>query len=294
MTDGASPQLEDGHTRIANELMEALAAWVGPPRIYRIMLAVWRSTYGWQEKRRRVPRAELASIMKCSERLVRVMLSDAKDLNMITVEGRWIGVQKDWKAWSKPAAGSAALQTGSRLCRFEGNRQSPLPLSNRQGALPQKPAEPSATRRQRKKERTSTSKETPSSADDALAADCPDDRPLSERKPANTEKAQLVQELWEAFGFEGSPPSKKPAAYSGAIRLVDGKFAVARELITHLKQSPPKPEDGETPGAFFVATLKTMLAAPPGVGWRKAGTSWQTEVPKPPPEDEPNRLSFRR
>jgi len=49
----ASPQLENGHTRIANELLEALCSYSFPPKASlppRIVLFVIRKTYGFQKK----------------------------------------------------------------------------------------------------------------------------------------------------------------------------------------------------------------------------------------------------
>lgn len=312
MPDAASPQLEDGFTQLANELLEAMAKLRCPPSVIGALIAVVRETYGYNEKTAPCPRARVASHMGVSERRARQAVEEAIAWGLLIRDGRKLGVQKDYTRWRKPEGRTSGYEKDKPEGYPSANRKAGPPQKeeprtsgcdqlfpdvDRRGTLPGKPeARPSQDVKD-KKDSTSRSKattSTPSSADDALGVDALDDRPLSQRKPANTEKAQLVQELWEASGFEGSPPSKKPAAYSGAIRLVDGKFAVARELIAHLKRSPLTPEEGETPGAFFVATLKTMLAAPPGVGWRKAEATWQTEIPQPPPKNDPKRLSFRR
>ncbi len=46
----ASPQLEDGYTRIANEIMEALAKTRIPGEAMQILLVILRKTYGYNKK----------------------------------------------------------------------------------------------------------------------------------------------------------------------------------------------------------------------------------------------------
>jgi phage replication O-like protein O len=45
-----SPQLEDGHTRIANELLEEIISFDFSKRQYKVVLFVIRKTYGWNKK----------------------------------------------------------------------------------------------------------------------------------------------------------------------------------------------------------------------------------------------------
>jgi phage replication O-like protein O len=45
-----NPQLEDGHTRIANELLDAIIRFDFGKRHYKVVLFVLRKTYGWNKK----------------------------------------------------------------------------------------------------------------------------------------------------------------------------------------------------------------------------------------------------
>lgn len=45
-----NPQLEDGHTRIANELFDAIINFDFSKRHYKVVLFVLRKTYGWNKK----------------------------------------------------------------------------------------------------------------------------------------------------------------------------------------------------------------------------------------------------
>ncbi|MBM4137819.1 MAG: replication protein, partial [Nitrospira sp.] len=46
----ASPQLEDGYTRLANELLEAMARHRLPGEVRQIIDVILRLTYGYQKK----------------------------------------------------------------------------------------------------------------------------------------------------------------------------------------------------------------------------------------------------
>ena len=48
----ASPQLEDGYTRIANELIEALMRTNLSAYQSRVLWAIWRKTYGFNKRKR--------------------------------------------------------------------------------------------------------------------------------------------------------------------------------------------------------------------------------------------------
>lgn len=46
----ASPQLENGYTRIANEILEATAKFQFNGAQLRLLIFLWRKTYGFQKK----------------------------------------------------------------------------------------------------------------------------------------------------------------------------------------------------------------------------------------------------
>ena len=50
MPSKQTPQLEDGHTRIANELLDAIIAFDFSKRQQKIVLQVIRKTYGFNKK----------------------------------------------------------------------------------------------------------------------------------------------------------------------------------------------------------------------------------------------------
>lgn len=140
MTEGASPQLEDGFTRIANELLEALAGLRCPPVVVSLMLAVIRETYGYNRKTSPVSRERLATIMGVSYDRVRQAARVAEDWNVVVREGRQIGIQKDYSKWHKPEGGASENREGGLPVNARvrlGLEEPEAPSSeNREGGLP--------------------------------------------------------------------------------------------------------------------------------------------------------------
>ena len=58
----ASPQVEDGYTRFANELLEALTALRIPGQELRIVLVIARQTYGWGKKSDKISYGQIANM----------------------------------------------------------------------------------------------------------------------------------------------------------------------------------------------------------------------------------------
>ena len=58
----ASPQCEDGYTKIANELLEALCKTRIPGEIRQVLDAVIRLTYGWNLKKHPISYREFSNI----------------------------------------------------------------------------------------------------------------------------------------------------------------------------------------------------------------------------------------
>lgn len=289
-----SPQLEDGYTRIANELLEALSSLQCPASVFRITLLVIRETYGYNRKTAAVSREHMAEITGWGLGRVKQAVCEAVAWNVLVRNGRELGVQKDHSKWARPEVRTAGFRKDALSQLREGRPtqkgKDALPeTKDGSGRTPYPKGEGRPTRSDLELDGLKGKDALPENGKDAL----PDktsktkDRtskttPSPKPGPANSPLAQLVQDTWEAFGFEGSPPSKKPAAYGGAMRLMDGKARVIRdELIPWIEEHQPAPEDGDSDAGFFLATLKEKLACPPGVGWRQ-GTSEATGTAKKP------------
>lgn len=69
-----NPQLEEGHTRIANELLEAILCYPFTGGELKVVLAIIRLTYGWQTIERPIRQTELARLTALAPRYLHRVL----------------------------------------------------------------------------------------------------------------------------------------------------------------------------------------------------------------------------
>lgn len=81
----ANPQLENGYTRIANELMDAIGQLDLNGTEYKVLLCVMRYTYGFQRKSHKLSASFISEWGNCSLRAVKEALKHLKELNVIKV-----------------------------------------------------------------------------------------------------------------------------------------------------------------------------------------------------------------
>ena len=95
----ANPQLENGHTRIANELLEALARIHLSQYESQIIFFILRKTYGFQKKMDRLTTSQIVEgtgILKSNVTRTVKQLTNRR----ITIKvGQLIGIQKDYELW---------------------------------------------------------------------------------------------------------------------------------------------------------------------------------------------------
>ena len=70
-----NPQLEDGHTRIANELLEALIRYPFGGGELKVVLVIIRFTYGWNRKQCLLRQTTLARLTRLDCRQVQRLLT---------------------------------------------------------------------------------------------------------------------------------------------------------------------------------------------------------------------------
>ena len=58
----ANPQIENGHAKIANEIVEALSRINLSPYESRILWVIFRKTYGWNKKMDKVPVSQISTM----------------------------------------------------------------------------------------------------------------------------------------------------------------------------------------------------------------------------------------
>lgn len=110
----SNPQVENGFTRISNEIMEALCKVNLSPYESRMLWFLLRKTYGYRRKADRIPLSQFSNGTGLDRRLVHRALKGLSSKRM-TVIGRddmnqpTIGFQKDYEKWVFPTRRKAPV-----------------------------------------------------------------------------------------------------------------------------------------------------------------------------------------
>lgn len=103
----ASPQLKNGHTRIANEILNEIMKTNLNGTQFRLVLAIWRYTYGFQRKTNEMSISFLAKTIDANRTQLNRELAALIDRNIITVieigtkGARIMGFNKNHKEWDE-------------------------------------------------------------------------------------------------------------------------------------------------------------------------------------------------
>lgn len=104
----ANPKLNNGHTRIANEILEQIIKTNLNGTQFRLLIAIWRYTYGFRRKHHEMSISFLARIINGSRSQVDRELTSLIERNIVVVIGmgtkgaRLMGFNKDYNEWDKP------------------------------------------------------------------------------------------------------------------------------------------------------------------------------------------------
>ena len=99
----AKPQLENGHTQIANEILEKLARVYLSPNQWQVVMVVLRKTYGFHKKVDYIANSQIIEATGLCKAVISRCLKILQEANIITRNGKHIGFQKDWEKWSRLA-----------------------------------------------------------------------------------------------------------------------------------------------------------------------------------------------
>lgn len=127
----ANPQLHNGHTRIANEILEQIMKTNLNGTQYRILMAVWRYTYGFQRKEFEMSLSFLAKAIDAGRSQVDRELNALIDRNIITVieigskGARVMSFNKNYKEWNEKEPGGMPVVIPSK------GEKKKMPTSNR-------------------------------------------------------------------------------------------------------------------------------------------------------------------
>ena len=95
----ANPQLENGHTRIANEILDALMRTYISPNQWQILVCIVRKTYGYKKKVDYIANSQIQHATGLGKSVVCRALRELRERNIIIRTGKVSGIQKDWEKW---------------------------------------------------------------------------------------------------------------------------------------------------------------------------------------------------
>lgn len=113
----ANPQLEDGYTSIANEILERLALIRISATDWRVLLTIIRRTYGFHKKVDWIANFQIVKSTGLCKAVVSRSLARLKRNNLIIRNGKTIGFQKDWEQWKLAEQSTEDLNSQTKVSR---------------------------------------------------------------------------------------------------------------------------------------------------------------------------------
>ena len=99
----ASPQLENGYTKIANEILEALMKISISAQESRVFWAIVRKTYGWKQTQDRITLSQFSKMTHMTKsnisRAIKKLVAKNMVIKSVTPEGLVYEIQKDYEKW---------------------------------------------------------------------------------------------------------------------------------------------------------------------------------------------------
>jgi len=98
-----NPQIEDGHTRIANELLEAIIAFDFSKRQLKVVLFVIRKTYGYNKKTDQMSISQISAGTGLNHSATVNAVAELVELGVVSKQygqhGQVIGLVKQYASW---------------------------------------------------------------------------------------------------------------------------------------------------------------------------------------------------
>jgi len=176
----ANPQIENGYTKIANEILEHLMKMPLSPNQWQVLLCIIRKTYGFQKKVDYISNSQIVEDTGLCKSVVSRCLQKLNHGNLIFRKGKYIGFQKDWEKWKlaeQSTIGKLAEQStldaklAEQLTALDNKSK-----QNSQPELAEQSTKVSSPRVTQKKKETIQKKETVSERFDAFGETYPKKR----------------------------------------------------------------------------------------------------------------------
>ncbi len=113
---GPSPQLNNGYTRLANELLEALIRQKLHSREWTVIMVVARHTYGYQRKTHCITGGTIATMTGISPNHAREVVAGLLTKKILHRINGCLGLQTDYSLWvnSPPQGAESAPHKGRK------------------------------------------------------------------------------------------------------------------------------------------------------------------------------------
>lgn len=106
-----TPQLDDGHVRIANELFEAILKFPFSSRQLKVMMAIIRKTYGFNKKADKLAQSQIAELCNMAKPHVCTTLKELAAIKAIEVDStgytHTISINKKYMEWESYQNGNS-------------------------------------------------------------------------------------------------------------------------------------------------------------------------------------------
>lgn len=128
----ASPQVENGYTQIANEIVDALCRFHPGGAEGQILLAIIRKTYGWHKSKDKISIMQLSEITGLARRTVIYAIKNLEAKNMIKViraridernEVNLISFQKNYELWVVQEMDGSARKSASYKATIQKQKE---------------------------------------------------------------------------------------------------------------------------------------------------------------------------
>ena len=97
----ASPQLENGYTRIANEILEQLSCVQMSGTEWQFVMCLFRKTYGYNKSEDWITGSQIVKMTGMKKERVSEAKSRLLGRKIVTEKRNKISFQKDWEKWQK-------------------------------------------------------------------------------------------------------------------------------------------------------------------------------------------------
>ena len=140
-----NPQVEHGHTRLANELLEALIRYPFSGGELKVVLAVIRLTYGWRRTDRAIRQEDLAKTTGLDPRHIRRILTGLRQQGVLfrdhATRPHTFRLNKayfGWRDWPPASQADMAAQSQQAGCELSAQADTKVRLAEDRSVLPYK------------------------------------------------------------------------------------------------------------------------------------------------------------